>query len=151
MARRGPKNLGWDNVLKVQKGTSVAVVLFSKQAHTGKVDRVEPTGIALTTKQGPLLIPAGDIESITTIAKPKMANPGMYMMFGGILLAATSQLVSSVKDVSTLSNGNLPGKHSYALLIAGFAIAAGGVAILVLVGKPRLIYKAVQPPPHAGN
>lgn len=148
---RAPKNLGWDNVLKVQIGTSVAVVLFNKQIHQGKIDKAEPTGVTLTTKQGSLLLPAGDIASITTIAKPKLANPGAWIMVGGVALAAASLFTGTVQDTVTVTNGKIPGNRSYVLPIVGMCVAAGGLAILLLVGKPRLIYKAVAPPPEAGK
>jgi hypothetical protein len=148
---KAPKNLGWDNVLKVQSGTSVAVVLFNKQIHQGKIEKAEPTGITLTTKQGSLLLPAGDIESITTIAKPKLANPGAWIMVGGVALATASLFTGTVQDTVSVSNGKIPGNRSYVLPIVGMCVAAGGLAILLLVGKPRLIYKAVAPPPEAGK
>jgi hypothetical protein len=39
---KGHKQLEWDNVLKLRKGASLNVLLFSKKRYLGKVEAVEP-------------------------------------------------------------------------------------------------------------
>jgi hypothetical protein len=143
---KGSSPLAWDNVLRLRKGAQVSVVLFSKKMYQGKVDEVQPTSLALTTAAGAMMIPKDDINSITTIAKPKAANPGLWAAAGGVLMMGIGGLVNSGKDISNLSNGQLPSNHSHAVEITGAIVAAGGVAVLVLVGKPRLIYQGTQAP-----
>jgi hypothetical protein len=61
-------------------------------------------------------------------------------------------LASSLKQVSDLENGSLgttaekTGQH---LEIAGIIVAAGGLAVYLLAGKPRVIYEGT--PPQAGD
>jgi hypothetical protein len=147
---KGPKPLGWDNVLTLRKGDTIHVTLFSKQVQTGKVDRVEPTGIALTTKEGSLLIPRENIKSVAYVGKPKVANPGLWMAAGGVALTGAAMLGGTAKDISDINSGKLSGStgnHGNGLAIAGLGIAAGGIAVFFIGGKPKLIYEARTVPP----
>lgn len=139
---RGKKLHDWDNVLRLRKGDSLIVLLFSKKQYSGRVDHVELGSLAITTRTESLVLPKEDIKSVTRIGKPKLANPGLWLALGGVTLASTGELIQTTQDVVTLNNGRLPANHSYGILIAGLAVAAGGVAMLVFLGKPRQIYEA---------
>jgi small nuclear ribonucleoprotein (snRNP)-like protein len=139
---KGSKTLGWENVLRLRRGAKVAVVLFSKKTYWGKVDQVEPNNLVLATDAGSMMLPKEEINSVTTLAKPKLASPGAWMIVGGALLAGVGSLVNTTKDVVTLNNGKMPSKHSDAVTIAGVVGMVGGVAIVIFGGKPRFIYEA---------
>jgi hypothetical protein len=93
-----------------------------------------------------LNLPKDEIKNIIRTARPKLANPGLYLAFGGILLGSTGELVNSVKQISTLNSGKLPGSDNETFLIAGVAVAAAGLAILIFGGKPKVIYEAKEAP-----
>jgi hypothetical protein len=142
---KSPKPLVWDNVLKLRQGDIIRITLVSKQQHKGKVDKVEPNGITLTTKEGSLVIPKADIESVAHFAHPKATLVGSSVAVGGVVLAVTSETVGTAQDLNSLSNGQLPKKHNLGLLVAGLVVVAGGVAIIAIGGRPTIIYEAVAP------
>ncbi len=151
---RDKQPLGWDNVLRLRTGATIAVVLFSKKAYRGKVDRVEPTNLVLTTAAGSQIIPREEIKSVTTVAKPKVANPGLWAIGGGALVVGVGGLVGAAKDIGDINRGSLSGstgKHGEAIEVAGLLVVAGGLAAVVLVGKPRVIYEAKQAPPSTAK
>jgi hypothetical protein len=139
---KDPKPLGWENVLKLRSGDRITVTLMSKQVQTGKVSRVEPTSIAMTTKEGELLIPREDIRAVGYMGKPKIATPGAWLMIGGAGLAGAALLGGTLKDTNDLSSGKMSsGSTGTGLAIAGVTVAAAGAAIMILGGKPKLIYE----------
>jgi hypothetical protein len=142
--------LDWGNVMLLHDGTPVAVTLFNNQSYRGKVDGlIKGDTLPLKTKDAPMAIPRRDIKTIITY-KPTFANPGLYVGVGGVLLAAGGGLAGSVKQINELNNGTLPsGSPGTKLEIAGAAVAAGGIAVFVLAGKPRTIYEAKQAPADA--
>jgi hypothetical protein len=151
---KSPQPLSWDNVLKLRQGDKIRVGLFSKQVHNGKVDKVEPNGITLTAKEGSLLLPKNDIESVAHFDHPKANILGAAVAAGGLGLAVTAETVGTAQDLNQLSNGQLTsstGKHNIGLLVAGIVVAVGGIAIIVLGGRPRIIYEAKAPPPTAAT
>ena len=94
---KGHNQLDWDNVMKLRKGASLNVLLFSKKRYLGKVEAVEPGGLTLNTAAGTLSLPKDEIKNIIRIGTPKLANPGLYITFGGLLLASTGELIDSAK------------------------------------------------------
>lgn len=143
------KPLAWENVLRLSKGDSIFVQLFSKQLHHGKVDKVEPLSISLTTKEGSLLILKENIKSVGYVGRPRVASPGTWMILGGIALTVAGALGGSVKDIGDLKSGKLSGStgnHGNGLMIAGLAIAAAGAPVLFVGGKVKTIYEAKAAP-----
>jgi hypothetical protein len=140
------KTIDWGNVRHLRQGTAVTVLLKNNRRHVGVVKgEVTDENLPLTTKTESLSIGRETVKTIVTVARPKVANPGLYAMLGGVLLAAVGGLAGSVKDVTALNSGTLnssSGKHGEAIEVAGMAIAAGGLAAFILVGKPRTIYEA---------
>jgi hypothetical protein len=148
------KTLNWDNVLKLRVGDLIAVKLFSKETYVGKVDRVEPNSIALTTQEDSLLIPRDKIKKIQYTKRPKAAGVGLIMMLGGAGLLAAGAVVGAAKDYSDVSSGNLSGstgKHGESLYVAGAVLAVAGTTTLILGGKSRIIYEAKANTQAANN
>jgi hypothetical protein len=148
------KSYNWDNVLRLRIGDLVLVRLFnSKETHVGKVDRVEPNSIALTTKEESLLIPRDKIKLISYTTRPKAAKAGAVVMVGGLGLIVGGLVGGTAKDLSDLNQGKLDsssGKHGEAFYITGALALAGGLGMLILGGKPKVIYEA-KSAPKAGN
>ncbi|MGA2739003.1 MAG: hypothetical protein ABSG65_16315 [Bryobacteraceae bacterium] len=142
--------LDWGNVMLLHDGAPLAVTLFNNQSYRGKVDGlIKADTLPLKTKDGPMAIPRRDIKTIMTY-KPTIANPGLYIGVGGVLLATGGGLAGSIKQINELNNGNLNGGSSGTKLeVAGAIVAAGGIAVFILAGKPRTIYEAKQAPPGA--
>jgi len=142
------KPLSWENVLKLRNGDAIWVQLLSNERHSGKVDRVEPTGIALTTKEGSFLIPKENIRRMGHVGRPKVMNPGAWLFIGGLGLTVAAMVGGTLKDVSDVNQGKLDsstGTHGIGLMVAGLGVAAGGVAVMV-ASKPRTIYVASPSP-----
>jgi hypothetical protein len=138
------KILNWDNVLKLREGDLITVVLFSKVKYSGKVERVEPNSLALTAQEGPLLIPRERIKKIHYTRRPKAAMGGAGMMLGGIGVMVGGMVVGTAKDLSDVQSGNLSGstgKHGETFMALGAIVAAVGAAILIIGGKPKIIYE----------
>ncbi len=149
---KAKRPLDWENVMKLRDGSTITVTLFNNEKHFGTVEGlVKPDILPLKTKAGSLSIRRGNIKTIITI-KPKLANPGLYMMVGGVLLASAGGLAGTAKEISDLNNGSLNGsaeKNGETLEVAGIAVAVGGLAVFFLAGKPRTIYEAKQAPTDA--
>jgi len=139
--------LDWGNVMLLHDGTPVAVTLFNNQSYRGKVDGlIKADTLPLKTKDGPMAIPRRDIKTIMTY-KPLLANPGAYIAVGGVLLGSVGGLAGSAKQLSGLEGGNVSsGNPGTKLEIAGIIVAAGGVAVAIVGGKPRSVYEATQAP-----
>jgi hypothetical protein len=135
--------LDWGNVMLLHDGTNVAVTLFNNQSYRGKVEGlIKSDTLPLKTKDGPMSIPKRDIKTIMTY-KPTLANPGLYVGVGGGLLGSAGGLAGSLKQINELNNGNLSsGNPGTKLEIAGIIMAAGGVAVFIVGGKPRTVYEA---------
>jgi len=147
---KNPKPLGWDNVLRLRHGDTVIVKLFSNQVHRGKVDKVEPNGIYISSEEGPLVLLKADVSSVDFYDRKKAAIIGTALMAGGVGLALTAETIGTVQDVSQLNNGQLTGstgKHNLGLMIAGIGVAVGGLAVFAFGGRPKTIYKAKAPSP----
>ena len=111
------------------------------QTYRGRVaGLVKPDTLPLKTKAGPMAIPKSDIKTIMTY-RSTFANPGLYMAFGGIVLGSTAGLTGSLQDINGLNNGSTKSHDHVALEVAGIAVAAAGIGVYVLAGKPRTIYE----------
>jgi hypothetical protein len=141
-------------VLRLRKGDTILVTLFSNDKFRGKVDEILPTGICLVTKQGSMVIPKENVRKVAHVGKPGVNALGGGLMVGGVLLAVTAETAGTVRDANQLSQGQISGstgKHNLGLELAGILIATGGFAVLVFGGRPRTIYEAKAPPTQASN
>lgn len=148
---QGSAQYGWDNVLNLKHGDAIIVSLFSKKAYLGKVESVEPESIAISLgkKKESMLISKEDVQSVALYEKFKATVAGGSIMAGGALLASMSQLVSSTKSATCLT-GSSPSLScgngtNMPMIYAGLGVIAGGVAVMVLAGKPKYIYMTDQP------
>lgn len=144
---RTQEPLGWDRVLALKSGDAVIVKLLTpkKKNRNGKVEKVEAARITLIVKGESLMLRKEEIKSISYIERPKANLVGGLIAAGGIALAATAEIVGTAQDLSQLNNGRLTsstGKHNLGLIVAGIGVAAGGLLVLVLAGRSKLIYQA---------
>ncbi|MGO9271178.1 MAG: hypothetical protein ACLQOO_13135 [Terriglobia bacterium] len=136
--------LDWGNVMRLRDGSTISVTLFNGQMYRGKVvGLVKADTLPLKTKAGSMAIPKGDIKTIMTY-RATFANPGLYMAVGGAVLGSTAGLTGTLQDVNSLNNGSLKSHQHVGLEIAGIAVAAAGIGVFVLAGKPRTIYEGKQ-------
>jgi hypothetical protein len=134
--------LDWDNVMRLRDGSTIIVTLFNGQMYRGKVvGLVKPDTLPLKTKAGSMAIPKGDIKTIMTY-RATFANPGLYMAVGGTLMGSVAGLTGTLQDINGLNNGSLKSHDHVALEVAGIAVAAAGIGVYILAGKPRTIYEA---------
>jgi len=138
---------GWDRVLALKPRDTVIVKLLApkKKNRAGKVEKVEASGITLTVKGEPRLLRKEEIKSISYIQRPKANLVGGLIAAGGAALAATAETLGAAQDLSQLNSGQLTrstGKHNLGLIIAGIGVAGGGLLVLLLAGRSKLIYQA---------
>jgi hypothetical protein len=134
--------LDWNNLQKLRAGAPIIVTLFAGQRLQGRLSgTVGDRSFVVRTKEGDRTVDDKTVKTVVTY-KPLFANPGLYIMSGGALLGAAGGLGGTLKDLNTLNSGALPkGSSGTKFEVAGIAVAAGGVAVYVLLGKPRTVYE----------
>jgi hypothetical protein len=141
---KGPKDLSWENVKKLSTGSSVTVTLKNNERYVGKVNGEVTDLLPLKTRAAAMSLAKENIKTIMTF-KSKWANPGLYIMGGGMAAGAAIGLGGTLKDVNSLQNGQLTkGNSGQKGMVVGLIIGVGGLAVYLLAGKPRTIYEADQ-------
>ena len=143
----------WERVEKLKPGTPVAVSLWSGSTISGRVTSVSSTALRLNTFYPPDIgtgspqeFGRANIRRIVHIRRPKLPNPGDWMLTGALIGGGVGLTVGVVRDIHHHENYNW---FTGALAGAGLGFFSScavlaGVGVVALVHHSTLVYEDKQ-------
>lgn len=137
-------SVGWERVLNLKPGDTVRIKEFGKRARTGKIEKVEASGITLSKRKSSLQLAKENIQRVGYFKNPKLDATAGWVALSGVGIATVAETVGTAQDLNQLSTGRInssTGVHNVGLIIVGLGVAVTGLVIYFVGGRPQTIYE----------